>query len=268
MMSDCKIKHVILVVSNIIADRFHLRKILVPRYDLETAADGAEGLTLTKRLLPDLVICDIALPVMPGTTVCKTLKKDIDTGHIPLILVSCTKSEEFIIKGFASGADDCISRPFNANILKARIKSLIDNRRKILDKLRFRALPQPEEPDIISEDSKFLEQLNVIVEEHLPDPLFTVEELGDILCMSRASMYRKVHSLTGQSPQLYIRTYRLKRAARLLESNNCNVTETCFNVGFTSTAYFAKCFKEKFHQSPRDFAGKFSNGSTVGGPGT
>ncbi|MCP5049933.1 MAG: helix-turn-helix transcriptional regulator, partial [bacterium] len=97
-------------------------------------------------------------------------------------------------------------------------------------------------------------ELHDIIEKNLSNPLFTVEELCEKLCMSRTSMYRKIHSLTRQSPQLVIRSYRLKRATQLLENQHGSVTEVCFKVGFTSTAYFAKCFKEKFNQSPKEFA--------------
>jgi AraC-like DNA-binding protein len=126
--------------------------------------------------------------------------------------------------------------------------------------------------DIKSEVSKFIEQLHGIIEENLSNPLFTVEDLGKKLVMSRASMYRKIHYLSGLSPQLYIRSYRLKRAAQLLENNYGNVTEVCFRVGFTSTAYFAKCFKGEFQQSPKTFASCFANHlspvSTVTMPGS
>lgn len=251
---------VILVVGNKPALRSHLRDVLVPGYNVVEAADGAKGFKLVQNLLPHLVICDINIPAVDGTGLCKALKRDNETAVIPLILLFAEGMEESIVKGFESGADDCIVRPFNVNILKARIKSLIDNRRQLLDKIRLWDMLQPEQPEVDSDDWKFIEQLHGVIEANLSNPLFTVEELSDKLCMSRASMYRKIHSLTSQSPQLFIRSYRLKRAAQLLEHNHGNITEVCFSVGFTSTAYFTKCFKKKFRQCPKTFA-RALNGS-------
>jgi len=245
------------------AVRFHLREVLVPVYEVIEAPDGAKGfIKLVQKLLPDLVICDINLPGMDGTGVCKALRNDKTTGYIPLILILSKRSEEFIIKGFESGADDCIVWPGNVNILKARIKNLLDYRRQFLDKIRHWTMMQPVQPDVTHVDSTFVEQLRLIIEENLSDPLFSVEKLCHKLYMSRASMYRKIRFLTGESPQLFIRSYRLNRAAQLLGKNYGNVTEVSFRVGFTSTAYFAKCFKEKFHHCPKYFARlNDSNGS-------
>lgn len=247
-------KDVILVVGNQPTLRSHLRDMLAADYDVMEAADGAKGFKLAQNLLPHLVICDINIPAVDGTGLCKALKRDNETTVIPLILLFAEGMEESIVKGFESGADDCIVRPFNVNILKARIKSLIDNRRQLRDKIRLWDMLKSNQPDIDPDDWKFIEQLHGILEKNLSNPLFTVEELCDKLCMSRASMYRKIHSLTGESPQLFIRSCRLKRAAQLLEHNHGNITEVCFSVGFTSTAYFTKCFKKKFRQCPKTFA--------------
>jgi len=263
-MNAIKTNRVILVVSDAPPTRSYLREVLAPGYVIEEAPDGAEGFQQAKALIPDLAVIDIDLPTIDGTQLCKALKKDNETWLIPVIMLSYESLEDCIIKGFESGADDCIAWPFNTKILKARIKNLVDSRKQMLDRIRAWVLLQPDEPGTPSENSRFVRQLHGIIEEHLSDPLFTVEELCDRLCMSRASMYRKIHSLTGESPQLFIRSYRLKRAAQLLENDGGNVTEVCFNVGFTSTAYFAKCFKEKFHLPPRAYAYNSSNGNHNG----
>jgi AraC-like DNA-binding protein len=237
--------------------------VLVPVYEVVEAPLSAERfIKLVQQFLPDLVICYISIMDMDGTEVCKALRNDKTNGYIPLILILSKRSEEFIIKGFESGADDCIVWPFNVNILKARIKNLVDYRRQFLDKIRLWAMLQPVQPDVTHIDSTFVEQLRRIIEENLSNPLFSVEKLCHKLYMSRASMYRKIRFLTGESPQLFIRSYRLKRAAQLLEKNYGNVTEICFRVGFTSTAYFTKCFKEKFHHSPKTYARVLDNGSS------
>lgn len=265
-MNALKTNRVILVVSDAPPTRSFLREILPPGYDFEEAPDGAEGFQRAKALIPDLAVIDIDLPTINGTQLCRALKKDNETWLIPVILLSRESVEECIVKGYESGADDCISRPFNAKILKARIKNLVDSRKQMLDRLRAWVLLQPAQANTDSEDSRFVQQLHDVIEEHLSDPLFTVEGLCDRLCMSRPSMYRKIHSLTGESPQLFIRSYRLKRAAQLLENDGGNVTEVCFNVGFTSTAYFAKCFKEKYHLPPSAYAFNSTNGTHNGTP--
>jgi YesN/AraC family two-component response regulator len=255
--AEDKKKYVVLVVSNNAAVRCRLREVLVPGYVVEEAADGFEGFKLAKKLLPDLVISDFAVPGMDGSELCIALKGDHETGDIPLVLLCGEESEESIIKGFESGADDCIVRPINVNILKSRVKNLVDTRRQLHYRIWRRAILQSAQLASNSADAKFLEQLQHIIEENLSNPLFSVEELCDKLYMSRPSMYRRIRSLTGESPQLFIRSYRLKRAAQLLGKKNNNVTEVCFSVGFTSSAYFGKCFKEKFHQSPKEFARSF-----------
>lgn len=261
-MEDRK-KNVILLVGVKPAVNFYLRKVLVPVYEVVEAPVGAERfIKLVRKLLPDVVIFYISTRDTDGTEVCKALRNDQTNGYIPLILILSKGSEEFIIKGFENGADDCIVWPFNVNILKARIKNLVDNRRQFLDKIRLWAMLQPVQPNVTHDDSKFVEQLRRIIEDNLSNPLFSVEKLCHKLYMSRASMYRKIRFLTGESPQLFIRSYRLKRAAQLLEKNYGNVTEICFRVGFTSTAYFTKCFKEKFHHSPKTYARVLDNGSS------
>jgi DNA-binding response OmpR family regulator len=244
-----RMKNVIMLVIDKPAVRFHLREVLVPVYEVVEAPDGTKGfIKLVQKLLPDVVICYICTRDTDGTEVCKALRNDQTNGYIPLILILSKGSEEFIIKGFESGADDCIVWPFNVNILKARIKNLVDYRRQFLDKIRLWSVLQPVQPNVTHVDSTFVEQLCGIIEKNLSNPLFSVEKLCHKLYMSRASMYRKIRSLTGESPQLFIRSYRLKRAAQLLEKNYGNVTEICFRVGFTSTAYFFNLFFKNFPQ--------------------
>lgn len=253
-MMDRGNKDLILLVGGTPGVRSHLREVLFTAYEVVESRDSTEGFTLAKSLAPQLVIINIDGDGMKDARWCKVLKNDVDTFLIPLVLVYCEGSEDCIIKGFQFGVDECIVRPFNVNILKARIKNLVDNRKQLLYRIRTWELLQPDPPGVIPIDSGFVEQLHDIIEKNLSDPLFSVEKLCKKLDMSRASMYRKIRSLTGESPQLFIRSYRLKRAAQLLENNHGNVTEVCFSVGFTSTAYFTKCFKEKFHHCPKTFA--------------
>jgi len=249
-----KKKNLVLLVSDKSAARFHLRKVLAPAYNIVETVESNEGYEMVQNLLPELVIYDATVPSIDSERLCKTLRCSKSTAHIPLILILSEGSEEFIIRGFECGADDCIVWPFNINILKARIKNLLDIRRLLLDKIRTGVRLSSGQPKLTGTVSKFVEQLFGIIEENFSNPLFTVEALCDNLHMSRASMYRKIQTLTNKSPQLFIRFYRLQRAVQLLENKYGNVTETCFRVGFTSTAYFAKCFKRQFGRSPKTFA--------------
>jgi len=262
-LDEGKKKNVVLVVSDNDEVRGYLREVLEPQYVVEEAADGFEGCKRAKKLLPHLVISDFAVPGMDGPELCIALKGDHETGDIPLVLLCGEESEECIVKGFESGADDCMVYPIHAGILRSRVKNLVDNRRQLHYKIWQRAMLQPVHIEVNSAEAKFLEQLQDIIEENLSNPLFSVEMLCDKLYMSRPSLYRRIRSLTGESPQLFIRSYRLKRAAQLLGKNNGNVTEVCFSVGFTSAAYFGKCFKEKFHQSPKAYARTFAGAQST-----
>lgn len=264
-MNKSKKKNLILVVVKTVPSRSHLRKVLLPEYDIKEASHEYEGLKMARKLSPELVIRDITVPVEDDCRWCRwcqAFKDDNQTGLIPLLLVFRPGLEDCIAKGFECGADECVVRPCPVSILKARIKSLVDNRRQLLEKIWLRFVLQPPQLNGNPDVSEFLAQLYGVIEDNLSDPLFSVEKLCDKLNMSRASMYRRIRSLTGESPQLFIRSYRLERAAQLLEANYGNVTEVCFSVGFTSTAYFTKCFKEKFHYCPKYFATlNGSNGS-------
>jgi AraC-like DNA-binding protein len=201
-----------------------------------------------------LVIIYNSVPGSEGIRLCNALKTDDETGLIPLLLLYGKGTEDSIIKGFECGVEACMVHPFNMNLLKARVKNLIENRKHLMEKIRLQAISKPVPAYVQVKVSEFMDQVHDILENNLSNQLFTVEKLSNKLHMSRATMYRQFRAQTGKSPQLYIQSYRLMRAAQLLENKERNITEICFMVGFTSTAYFAKCFKEKFLQSPKAFA--------------
>jgi AraC-like DNA-binding protein len=186
--------------------------------------------------------------------VCDVLKKDIKTSHIPIILLTAKASEESIIAGLETGADDYITKPFNINILLARIKNLIDLRLRMQETIQREMLLQPTEIAVSSIDREFIKELKQSIEKDLSDMEFGVDELAKLLYMSRTTLNRKVRALTGESTNQFIQSYRLKRAAKLLKDNFGNVTEVAFEVGFSSSNYFTRCFKEKFHRLPHMYA--------------
>jgi DNA-binding response OmpR family regulator len=217
------------------------------------AADGGEGMARALEIVPDLVISDIMMPGVDGYELCRLLKKDIRTNHIPIVLLTAKASEESIIRGLETGADDYIIMPFNLKILRARIENLIRLRghlRRIRDR---ETAPMPAKISASGVGREFLKELETVVRENLSDPEFNVDRMARMLHMNRVTLYRKILAITGGSPADYIRSQRLKRAAQLLDSNLVDVTGVAFEVGFSSSSHFAKCFKEVYHQSPSDY---------------
>ena len=248
-----KDKNLILVVEDHAEVRDYIRGSLEPDYIVKEALNGREGINKAKEMIPDLVISDIMMPVLDGYELCRVLKNNISTSHIPIILLTAKASEESVVHGLETGADDYITKPFNTKILQARIKNLIDLRRHLQMKIQRQKMLMPEEISVSSMDEAFLKEFQDIIEKNLSEPNLNIDHLCDKLYMSRANLFRKVQALTGQSPIQFILTYRLQRAAQLLKANFGNVTEVALEVGFSSPAYFTKRFKEKFHQLPSTF---------------
>jgi signal transduction histidine kinase/DNA-binding response OmpR family regulator len=246
-------KDIVLVVEDSADVREYIRGSLEPLHTVMEAKDGREGIRKAVDIVPDLIISDIMMPRANGYELCRELKNNIKTSHIPIILLTAKASEENIIRGLETRADDYITKPFSTTILLARIKNLIDLRRHMQQTVQRDMALQPAEIPVSSIDQKFITELQEMIEKNLSDTLFSVEKLGKKLYMSRASLYRKIFALTGESPREFIKSYRLKRGAQLLKDNFGNVTEVAFEVGFSSTAYFTKCFKEKFHQLPHAY---------------
>jgi YesN/AraC family two-component response regulator len=217
------------------------------------AKNGLEGIQKAQKIIPDLIISDIMMPEADGYELCRELKKHIKTSHIPIILLTAKASEENIVEGLQTGADDYITKPFSTKILCARIKNLIDQRRQLQLKRKRQMTLQPTDISAASVDDEFYQELQEIIEKNLSDSEFNVEQLGMRLYMSRSSLYRKIMALTGETPRQFIRSYRLKRAAQLLKANFGNVTEVAVEVGFSNIAYFTQCFKKEFHQLPSTY---------------
>ncbi|UCH95422.1 MAG: response regulator [Candidatus Aminicenantes bacterium] len=251
--TDAAERSIILIVEDNVEVREYIKGALEPLYKVAEAADGREGIQLAKDIIPDLIISDIMMPEVDGYELCKTLKKDIETSHIPIILLTAKASEESMARGLETGADDYITKPFNTKLLCLRIKNLVDLRRQLQLKIQRQKQLLPAEIPVSSLDEKFLKEFQELIEKNLSDPEFTAEKLSKKLYMGRATLYRKIQALTGEPPRQFIQSYRLERAAQLLKANFGNITEVAFEVGFSSSAHFTKCFKEKFHQLPSTY---------------
>jgi len=246
-------KEIVLVVEDCVDMRQYIKNALEPGYRVEEASDGREGIEKAKEIIPDLVVSDIMMPGVDGYELCRELKTHRETSHVPIILLTARAAEEDILQGLDIGADDYITKPFSTNILCARIKNLVNLRRHLQQTIEREMKLQPDKMALSAMDREFMAEIKAVIDKNLSESKFTVEELSKQLYMSHSNLYRKIQALTGESPRDFIRSYRLKRGAEMLKSKNGNVGDVAFEVGFNSTSYFIKCFKEKFHQLPSSF---------------
>ncbi len=245
-------KPLILVVDDNADVRTYVRGSLEPYFKVVEAADGREGILRAKEIIPDLIVSDVMMPEADGFELCRTLKSDVLTSHVPIILLTAKVSEESELQGLETGADDYITKPFSTTVLAVRVRNLIDLRRQLQLEQKNRMILQPEELPVSPLDDEFYKNLLDTIEAHLSDSDFNVEALSQVMEMSQATLYRKIHGLTGQSPTLFLRSFRIKRAAQLLAANAGSVAEVADKVGFPDKSYFAKCFKEQFNRLPSE----------------
>ena len=246
-------KDIILVIEDNADMRLYIRGALEPLYTVVEANDGQQGLEKAREFIPDLIICDVMMPIMNGYDACRALKADVAVSHIPIILLTAKAGEESIMTGLESGADDYITKPFSTKILCARIKNLIALRRHLQDTSKREMTSQPVNIKVSTVDEKFLKDLYKVLAKNMANTDFNVEDLSRKLYMNRVTLYRKINALTGENPTDLIRSYRLKQGAELLRTTNKSVLEVALDVGFGGSSYFIKCFKEKFHQSPSEY---------------
>lgn len=228
---------------------------LLVEFNVETAVNGAAGLEKALANPPDLVISDIAMPEMDGIELCRRLKTNILTSHVPVILLTARTSLIFKIDGLDTGADDYITKPFNLQLLTLRIRNLIAVRQKLREKFSRNIEINPSEVVANSRDEEFLRSILVSVEQHMDESEFSVDQLAQDLHISRMQLYRKIKALTGDTPNALVRTVRLKKAAQLLHTRQYNVSEVAYKVGFTDLKYFRERFREQFGVNPGEYRG-------------
>lgn len=233
-----------------------LESALGSEYDLIQAEDGEEGISLAVKYIPDLIISDVMMPVKSGLDLCQFIKNKKETSHIPVILLSAKSNYETIETGYYEGADDYIVKPFNVQVLRARVKNLIESREFLLKKVQDSQSQAPdnqEDSKILENEKKFLAELKLLIFEQTQEGDLSVETIAEHIGMSRSSLYRKVKAITGQSINEYIRDIRLEKAAYLIEKENFTVSQAAYEVGFGDAKYFRKIFKEKFGRTPSAF---------------
>ena len=240
----------VLVIDDNADIRSYVRGLLHTDYTVIEAADGSEGIRKAMKYVPDLIISDVMMPGIDGIECCRRLKSELQTCHIPVILLTACSLDEQRIQGYDGGADSYISKPFSSQLLLARVRNLIDSHRRL--KQFFGDGQTLAKEDVCDMDKDFVEKFKALIEAKMGDSNLNVEDLGKDMGLSRVQLYRKIKSLTNYSPNELLRIARLKKAASLLASSDMTVAEIGYEVGFSSPSYFTKCYREQFGESPTD----------------
>ena len=250
--------HILIVEDN--SDmRSYIRDCFDENYFVIEAANGKIGFEAACKNMPDIIITDLMMPEMDGIELCKKLKADERTSHIPVILLTALSAVEDRIKGLETGADDYVAKPFNHQELQTRVQNLVDQRKKLIERFSKKFKIEASDIAVTPVDVRFIDKLISRIEKNIADPDFNLDQLTDEINLSRSQLHRKLKALTGQSATEFIRTIRLKRAARLMDQNHGSISEIIYAVGFSNLSYFTKCFQKQFNMAPRDYIKKFSH---------
>lgn len=261
LVSENTNRPTVLVIDDNTDIRQYERTLLQDEYIVLEAADGKEGLSVAMKEVPDLVICDVMMPVMDGLEFTEQLKTNTATSHIPVIMLTAKNLEEHRAEGYEHGADSYITKPFHSKVLLARIENLLRQRQllKNLYQGTKEAEKEISEAHLEDRDKQFLKQLQAIIQKNLSDSEFGVEDMGQQIGLSRVQLYRKVKAMTGSSVVDLLRKARLAKARRLLETRSMSVSEVAYEVGFSAPSYFTKCFKEEYGMLPGDVGNVLGN---------
>ena len=260
---------VALVIDDNADVREMMRTLLGDQYKVITASNGQDGLRKAMMTVPNVIICDVMMPVMDGLECCRRLKAEMCTSHIPVLMLTACSLDEQRVQGHKEGADAYLPKPFSTEVLIAQLNALVSNHDKVRDffsdvtvtntkktakseDTKASDNPQKEVKQTETPDEKFIRKLRTLIEEKMGDSDFGVEQLGDDIGMSRAQLYRKAKALTNYSPVELIRNCRLKKARQLLAQGELNIAQTAYEVGFTAPSYFTKCYKEYFGEMPNE----------------
>lgn len=228
----------------------YIRFNLINEYRILTAKNGEEGLELARREIPDLILSDVMMPGMNGFELCTQLKQDIKTDHIPVILLTARSGEEFKIRGLKVQADDFLQKPFNREELVIRIQNLIKSRSRLRQRFAEQTIFQNADANPNEQENLFLKQLKQAIEDNISEPQFDVNTLCKLMGMSKSQLNRKLKAVLNKSPNQFIRSYRLGKARFLIKSTEATLSEIAYDVGFSSPAYFSKCFHDEFGFPP------------------
>lgn len=249
-------ENILLIIEDNADVRQFIRSNFESQFHIEEAADGSEGLRLAKKLLPDIILSDVMMPLMDGKELCKNLKSDEYTSHIPIILLTALSSKQHTIEGLSSGADDYITKPFDISILQTKIENLLSLRNSMRKKFAGELIISPTNVQVTSLDEIFLQKAVEVVEKNIKDADLDIETFSKQMAVSRMQLYRKLAALTGMTVKEFIRDIRLKRAAQLLDQKKMNISEVTYAVGFKDLSHFRRCFREKFGLNASEYLKK------------
>jgi len=246
-------KPVVLLIEDNDDLRFYLKDNLKHTFNILEAADGKEGWQKALALHPNLIVSDVSMPEMNGLDLCKKIRNDSRTAHIPIILLTALTEEEDQLIGLTNGANDYIGKPFNFEILLSKINGLLSMQQTFKKTYQKQMDIQVQNLDIVSEDEKFLKNVFDCIEKNITNYNFSVEELSRQMSLSRVSLYKRLLALTGKTPVDCIRTVRLKRAVQLLEKSQLSIANIAYEVGFNNPTYFSKVFKDEYGAVPSEY---------------
>jgi DNA-binding response OmpR family regulator len=228
-------------------------------YHILSAENGLKGLEITQSKIPDIIISDLMMPIMDGIEMCKKIKSDLNTSHIPVIILTAKAGIENEKEGLETGADDFILKPFNVEVLKLRIENILKTKQVWVQKFKTTSNTETWKELSNKLDQEFLEKSLSIINKNIDNPDFSVEKFSLDIGISRSTLFKKIKSITGLSTSELIRTNRLKKAASLIKSGKYSITEVIFMVGFSDPKYFRTCFKKQYNQTPTEFLNSFKN---------
>jgi signal transduction histidine kinase/DNA-binding response OmpR family regulator/ligand-binding sensor domain-containing protein len=243
----------ILIVEDNADLRNFIREQLKDEFAIIEAANGSDGVKKAEEFIPDLVISDIMMPEMNGYQLCAAIKMNEKLNHIPVMLLTAKATTEDKLEGLELGADDYLMKPFDSRELKLRARNLIQTRRTLREKFTSEMLLKPSAVTVPSAQRQFLERVTSAIEKHLAEEELSVESLAEEIGLSRAQLHRKLKAITNKSPNELIRSFRLQRAAELIRQDVGSLAEIAYQVGFSSQAYFTRCFVEEFKVTPTEF---------------
>ena len=243
----------LLIVEDNSDVRNYIKDNLNKEYRVLEAVDGEDGWDKSIEQIPDLIVSDVMMPKMDGFKLCEKLKTDERTSHIPVILLTAKAAKEDKLAGYETGADEYLMKPFEPDELRARIKNLIEQRKRLHQHFQKEGLFELNQTKITPVDKKFLQQAYSIVSQNISNESFGVEVFAENLSVSKSLLHKKIVSLTGEAPVEFIRRIRLNKAANLIENKFGNLSEIALEVGFNNPAYFSECFKKQFGVPPSQY---------------
>lgn len=244
---------IILVVEDESDMLQYVYEILSPSFKVLTAANGKEGVEHALESIPDLIVSDVMMPEMDGIELCRKLKADKATSHIPIILLTALSDMNHHVQGIREGADVYLPKPFNSQLLLVHVHNLINSRNSLKELYAKKVFMGSGSFEIKTFEEEFLFKLMQLVEDNISNSDFNNDELANLMFMSRSTFYRKLKAVTGMSGNEFIRTARLNYASKLLKSGNYAVTEAAFESGFNDIKYFRKRFQDQFGLSPSEY---------------